>query len=927
MAVLLVVVAPLPEGSANPWALRAIQSAVFALVAIWQLAAVTCQVSDAVPADVRPLLLPVLLFAALSMVQVLPLPPAMLRAISPATYKLYAVSLPGWPGQLDESKLPAVHSSDRDHPQASILPTVDEVRAGVPVPFVSSETETKETETKTVGGFGGFGRWRPLSIAPSLSKGVLIEMAACASLFFLILLHPFGPGGAGTERRVSHVLIMAALLSGLITASVGIIEFFTWNGKILWLFVPYDWGSPQGELPRASGPFVSPDHFGNYLAMILPIALGGALFGTDRFSKHRPFRVFSGVTAFLVMCALLLSLSRAAWIAAALSLAILFTLSARMTSDAAPQTSGVAYRTALRRFGAMIFVAVLLGVVFVGPQGREQIDARLQETIQSDSGLGERLDLTAQTLAMVRDYPLVGVGLGCWPELFPHYRLPPWTAMMYREAHNDYAQLLSETGVPGFVLVGWFFIVIGRRLYGAFAKNSVLVSPALAALCGALAAMAFHEFFDFSLHTPANALLFTVILGLATRTAMRASSSENAPARPTNSRVAPLCVSALAVILIGCAWRQETIPYPYNVSTPRSVTEAVALISAHPAESAPHLDLVSLGEEQLSTRENLTELGAAVWLDPVNPYNRDAYAHALLRSGMTDEALDDVRRSVAASPSLATHFYLSERLIPWLSGREKAAVEQGLKQAIERHYDGAVPGLAAFYRAQGRFAEAGNTYSVALRDERDPKTRGKYLVGAGLAYAQGGDTKGAEGSFEEAIRNEPADARPYAYLVTLVLGPRHQLEAAQEAVAEGVREGADGQALYDALADAAQHDSDTQLAETALQNAVDLHPSFVALFRLGTFYLDEKKYGRAALTMRRAIETNPRSADAYFYLGLAEESDYRFSEAENDLRLAVRLAPTNAGYRSHYDNFEHKVAQGVKTAGTLSEESAEFRAP
>jgi tetratricopeptide (TPR) repeat protein len=116
------------------------------------------------------------------------------------------------------------------------------------------------------------------------------------------------------------------------------------------------------------------------------------------------------------------------------------------------------------------------------------------------------------------------------------------------------------------------------------------------------------------------------------------------------------------------------------------------------------------------------------------------------------------------------------------------------------------------------------------------------------------------------------------------------------------------------------------VAETALQNAVDLHPSFAALFRLGTLYLDEKKYGRAALTMRQAIERNPRSAGAYFYLGLAEESDYRFSEAENDLRLAVRLAPTNAGYRSHYDNFEHKLAQGVKTAGTLSEESAEFRA-
>src|SRR5690348_11687102 len=157
--------APLPEGSATPWALRAIETAVFALVAIWQLAGVTGQVSFALPAGVRQLLLPILLFAALSIVQLLPLSPAMLRVISPATYELYAISLPGWPGQFDESKQPAIHSSDRDHPQASILPTVDEVTAGVPVPFVSSGTKTKATEIKDteIKAVRGFGRgWQSL---------------------------------------------------------------------------------------------------------------------------------------------------------------------------------------------------------------------------------------------------------------------------------------------------------------------------------------------------------------------------------------------------------------------------------------------------------------------------------------------------------------------------------------------------------------------------------------------------------------------------------------------------------------------------------------------------------------------------------------------------------------------------------------------
>jgi tetratricopeptide (TPR) repeat protein len=96
-----------------------------------------------------------------------------------------------------------------------------------------------------------------------------------------------------------------------------------------------------------------------------------------------------------------------------------------------------------------------------------------------------------------------------------------------------------------------------------------------------------------------------------------------------------------------------------------------------------------------------------------------------------------------------------------------------------------------------------------------------------------------------------------------------------------------------------KNDGDLRLAEAALCGAVDARPSFTSLFRLGIFYFDEKKYDRAALIMRRAIGRNPGSGDAYFYLGVAEESDYRFDEAERDLLTATQLVPTNADYRAH----------------------------
>jgi O-antigen ligase len=573
MVVLLIILAPLPEGSAYPWALPIIEVLVFGLVAAWQLTTALDRGPRTPFARARPFLLPLLLFMALVTLQLVSLPPAVLR--------LYEMSLPGWPWERPD-QIPALRASS-DRPQWSVLPTVSEVAAGVKA-FASSRSAADRHVAGQLGdNVRTLSPWRPLSIAPSMTEGVLLALAEYAALFFLILLHPFGPAGLETERRVCCAIVMAALLSGLIVGVVGIIEFFTWNGKILWLFVPYDWGAPHpGDLARATGSFVNPDHFGDYLALVLPLAVGGALFRSDLFTQQHAFRVFSGVTAFMIVCALLLSLSRAAWVATAIAVAVLFALSWKTAEAARPSVLSPEHGKLLRAISVMLFAAITLSLLFIGPRGRGQVDVRLQETVQSDSGLPFRLQLVKETLAIVHAYPVLGIGLGCWPEAFPHYRQPPWDPVIPREAHNDYAHLLAETGILGFALVAWFFFAIGRRLYYALGKSHGPVSPTQAAICAGLAAITVHEFVDFSLHTPANAVLLTVLLALACRIAMRSNSDRHTAFVPDLSRrLGAGSISAFAVVMMICALRQEKIPYPYNVSKPETVEAAITMISAH----------------------------------------------------------------------------------------------------------------------------------------------------------------------------------------------------------------------------------------------------------------------------------------------------------------------------------------------------------
>jgi O-antigen ligase len=84
------------------------------------------------------------------------------------------------------------------------------------------------------------------------------------------------------------------------------------------------------------------------------------------------------------------------------------------------------------------------------------------------------------------------------------------------QAHNDYLQVLSDGGIVGAAL-GLVFVVslfrmgFARRESGDNFRRGV----ASGALAGCFAVLN-HSFFDFTLHTTSNALLFLLLAALAT---------------------------------------------------------------------------------------------------------------------------------------------------------------------------------------------------------------------------------------------------------------------------------------------------------------------------------------------------------------------------------------------------------------------------
>jgi O-antigen ligase len=162
-------------------------------------------------------------------------------------------------------------------------------------------------------------------------------------------------------------------------------------------------------------------------------------------------------------------------------------------------------------------------LIFVGKGG--WILGRL-----GDLSPGIRLDITKDSLRMFSHRPVWGWGLGTFPTVYPSYR-SFYTNLFVNEAHNDYAQLLVETGLLGFGLMLWFLVRLYR--YGLptsrrweFQWDGAVSLSALLGCTGIL----LHSFVDFNLQVPANAALFYALCGLAASPLAESSKPERSRA-------------------------------------------------------------------------------------------------------------------------------------------------------------------------------------------------------------------------------------------------------------------------------------------------------------------------------------------------------------------------------------------------------------
>ncbi len=365
------------------------------------------------------------------------------------------------------------------------------------------------------------GVWASLSIYPHDTALVWVKFLALFAAFLLAV-------SLFDSRKGKSLALRGLVFLGFFEGAYGILQYLTGSNKIFTYTNPFAAG-------EATGTYINRNHFAGLLELAVPFAVASSFYGLEDQSQSLPpgpdrrtragrksvsFEfIFYAFLAVIMVVAVLLSHSRMGIIAVISSILFIGVL------------GQVRFRRKVWSLAVLFFLTCVMGYgLWIG---LDPVLARFEQMTQPDFlRLEGRTSLWKDEVRMVRDYPLTGTGLGTFGVGFRRYQ----TAFADRyvdHAHNDYLEIAAETGVPGAALLFLPILYLFGRMILSFLDDPRRYRRSVTLGCiGSTLALLLHSMTDFNLQIPANALIFSVVLGVGYEAACIEREGRNQTAAP-----------------------------------------------------------------------------------------------------------------------------------------------------------------------------------------------------------------------------------------------------------------------------------------------------------------------------------------------------------------------------------------------------------
>ena len=325
-----------------------------------------------------------------------------------------------------------------------------------------------------------------------VARQELIHILVYAFLFLAVLNNLYG-------QETTQVIACTLVFLAMAISFYAIYQFLTHSTRVWNVTVRADLG--------ASGTYISRNHLGGFLEMLLPLGLAYTLV-----SRLKPVvKVFLGYASLVILTGIAATVSRGAYASTGLAMILFF---------------GVLLLHRKYRLPSLVLLVVLLAAGAYFLPKSFPVRARFTRTLE---GAGQieadtRYLLWRAAAQVWHENVWWGVGPGHYDYRFRQFR-PMEVQLRPGWAHNDYLNALAEWGIAGTGLVAsaWFLLGLGVLKTWPFVRGSPRDlgpdrgSNKFALVIGAsigLAAILAHSVVDFNMHIPANAILAIALMAL-----------------------------------------------------------------------------------------------------------------------------------------------------------------------------------------------------------------------------------------------------------------------------------------------------------------------------------------------------------------------------------------------------------------------------
>ena len=226
-------------------------------------------------------------------------------------------------------------------------------------------------------------------------------------------------------KKLVRILILITTIAG----AYAIFQHFTridFFGNVKYL---------EKSFARSPGFFNSPQTFGNYILLVLPV-----VFGLSFYSNNRREKRWLQLSGLIVLTAIIFSYTRGVWLGL---------------------IGGLIFMAILRSRKLLLFVLTGLIVcsVFLVILPSSGFSRRVMGTFKSERPVGDRIYFWEGSLKIIRDYPITGLGWEGFGLVYPEYK-PAEGRQLVSNAHNNFIDMAVDSGLLGLGIFIWFLVTI-----------------------------------------------------------------------------------------------------------------------------------------------------------------------------------------------------------------------------------------------------------------------------------------------------------------------------------------------------------------------------------------------------------------------------------------------------------------------------------